>query len=144
VLARIIEAAVRVKVEVVAADERESGRRAILNFGHTVGHAIEAASGFQLLHGEALSLGMVAALGLGTARGVTEPGLLARVTALLTRLGLPVDAKHRLATPVLDRIGVDKKRVANAVRFILVPRPGQAVIEHITLDALKRQLPSAV
>ncbi len=77
----------RVKVDVVVADERESGRRAILNFGHTVGHAIEAASGFQLLHGEAVSFGMVAALALGVARGVTEPGLLARTTALLARLG---------------------------------------------------------
>ena len=144
VLAKVIEAAVRIKVEVVVADERERGRRAILNFGHTVGHAIEAASGFQLLHGEAVSLGMIAALGLGTARGVTEPGLLARVTALLTRLGLPVDVQHWLAAPVLERIGVDKKRVSNSVRFVLVPRPGQAIIEDIPLDALKRQLLSAV
>ena len=144
VLAQVIEAAVRVKVEVVAADERESGRRAILNFGHTVGHAIEAASGFQLLHGEAVSLGMVAALALGTARGVTEPGLLGRVTALLARLGLPVDVKHRLAADVLDRMGVDKKRVSGSVRFVLVPRPGQAIIEGIALDELKRQLLAAV
>ena len=144
VLAKLIEAAVRVKVEVVVADERESGRRAILNFGHTVGHAIEAASGFQLLHGEAVSLGMIAALALGTARSVTEPGLLARMTALLARLGLPVDVKHRLATEVLDRIGVDKKRVSGAVRFVLVPHPGQAVIEEISLEEIKRQLLSAV
>ena len=143
-LAKIIESAVRVKVEVVAADERESGRRAILNFGHTVGHAIEAASGFQLLHGEAVSLGMVAALALGTARGVTEPGLLARMTALLARLGLPVDVKHRLAADVLDRMEVDKKRVSDAVRFVLVPRPGQAIIQGITLDELKRQLLAAL
>ena len=144
VLAKRIEAAVRGKVEVVVADERESGRRAILNFGHTVGHAIEAASGFQLLHGEAVSLGMIAALALGTARSVTEPGLLARMTALLARLGLPVDVKHRLATEVLDRIGVDKKRVSGAVRFVLVPHPGQAVIEEISLEEIKRQLLSAV
>ena len=143
-LAKVIEAAVRVKVEVVAADERESGRRAILNFGHTVGHAIEAASGFQLLHGEAISLGIVAALALGVARGVTEPGLLARAAALLDRLGLPVDVKHRLAPAVLDRIEVDKKRVSDAVRFVLVPRPGQAIIEGIALDELKKQLLSAL
>jgi len=144
VLAKVIEAAVRVKVDVVAADERESGRRAILNFGHTVGHAIEAASGFQLLHGEAVSLGMIAALALGVARGVTEPGLLARVTALLARLGLPVEVKHRLAADVLDRMEVDKKRVSDAVRFVLVPRPGQAIIEGIALDELKQQLRSAI
>ena len=140
VLAKVIEAAVRVKVDVVAADERESGRRAILNFGHTVGHAIEAASGFQLLHGEAVSLGMVAALALGVARGKTEPGLLARVTALLARLGLPVDVKHRLTADVLDRMEVDKKRVSDSVRFVLVPSPGQAIIEGIAIGELKRQL----
>jgi 3-dehydroquinate synthase len=143
-LAKVIEAAVRVKVDVVAADERESGRRAILNFGHTVGHAIEAASGFQLLHGEAVSLGMIAALALGVARGKTEPELLARVTALLARLGLPVDVKHRLAADVLDRMEVDKKRVSDAVRFVLVPRPGQAIVEAIALDELKQQLRSAI
>jgi 3-dehydroquinate synthase len=143
-LAGIIEAAVRVKVNVVTADERESGRRAVLNFGHTVGHAIEAASGFQLLHGEAVSLGMIAALALGVARGATEPGLLARTTALLARLGLPVDVKRRLAADVLDRMEVDKKRVSDTVRFVLVPRPGQAIIEAIALDELKRQLLSAL
>jgi 3-dehydroquinate synthase len=144
VVAKIIEAAVRVKVEVVVADERESGRRAILNFGHTVGHAIEAASGFQLLHGEAVSLGMIAALALGVSRGVTEPALLTRMTALLARLGLPVDVKHRLAADVLDRMEVDKKRVSDAVRFVLVSRPGQAIIENIALDELKRQLVAAL
>ena len=143
-LAGIIEAAVRVKVDVVVADERESGRRAILNFGHTVGHAIEAASGFQLLHGEAVSLGMIAALALGVARGVTEPGLLARMTALLACLGLPVDVKHRLAADVLDRMEVDKKRVSDAVRFVLVPRAGQAIIQGIALYDLKRQLIAAL
>jgi len=143
-LAKVIEAAVRVKVDVVAADEREGGRRAILNFGHTVGHAIESASGFQLLHGEAVSLGMIAALALGVARGVTEPGLLARATTLLAQLGLPADVKHRLATDVLDRIEVDKKRASDAIRFVLVPRAGQAVIEAIALDELKRQLLSVV
>ena len=139
-LASLIEAAVRVKVDVVAEDERESGRRAILNFGHTVGHAIEAASNFQLLHGEAVSLGMVAALRLGTTRGVTAPSLLARTTSLLARLGLPVDLAPWLRDDVLDRMEVDKKRVSQAVRFVLVPQPGQAVITPITFAELKQQL----
>ncbi len=140
VLAPLIEAAVRVKVEVVAEDERESGRRAILNFGHTVGHAIEAASNFQLLHGEAVSLGMVAALRLGVRRGVTEASLLARTTDLLGRLGLPVDLNPWLRDDVLDRMEVDKKRVSQAVRFVLVPRPGQAVLAPIAFSELKQQL----
>jgi 3-dehydroquinate synthetase len=66
------------------------------------------------------------------------------MTTLLARLGLPVDVKHRLAADVLDRIEVDKKRVSDAVRFVLVPRPGQAIIEGIALDELKRQLRAAV
>jgi 3-dehydroquinate synthetase len=62
------------------------------------------------------------------------------VTALLARLGLPVDVKHRLDADVLDRMEVDKKRVSDAVRFVLVPRAGQAIIEAIALEELKRQL----
>ena len=144
VLGQIIEAAVRVKVDVVADDERESGRRAILNFGHTVGHAIEAASGFTLLHGEAVSLGMVAALRLGVLRGVTDPALLGRTTRLLARLGLPVDLDPWLRDDVLDRIEVDKKRVSQAVRFVLVPHPGQAVLAPIEFGDLKEQIRRAL
>jgi 3-dehydroquinate synthase len=142
-LAPFVEAAVRVKVDVVAADEREKGRRAMLNFGHTVGHAIEAASGFQLLHGEAVSLGMVAALAVGVVRGVTKPALLARATALLARLGLPVDVQRWLVPDVLGRIEVDKKRVSDGVRFVLVPCPGQAIIQLMTFDELKQQVRDA-
>jgi 3-dehydroquinate synthase len=143
VLAQVIEAAVRMKVAVVTEDEREGGRRAILNFGHTVGHAIEAHSNFQLLHGEAVSLGMIAALALGVARGVTEPSLLDRVLALLVRLGLPTDVKRWLCPAALERMEVDKKRSADAVRFVLVSRAGQCVLEDIPLDELKRQVLAA-
>src|SRR6185295_4094757 len=100
-LAEAVAAAVRVKVEVVTEDEKESGRRAILNFGHTLGHALESESAYALLHGEAVSLGMVAALTLGRARGVTEAALVPRATALLAKLGLPVDVAGRLNPQVL-------------------------------------------
>lgn len=143
VLAQVIEAAVRIKVAVVTEDEREGGRRAILNFGHTVGHAIEAHSNFELLHGEAVALGMIAALTLGVARGVTEPSLLGRTSALLARLGLPTDVKRWLSPAALERMEVDKKRSADAVRFVLVPRAGQSVLEDIPLDELKRQVLTA-
>lgn len=143
-LASAITAAVAVKVAVVGEDEREGGRRAILNFGHTVGHAIEAASGYDLLHGEAVSLGMVAALALGEARGVTAPGLRVRTQALLARLSLPIDVKSRLEPEVLGRIEVDKKRRADAVRFVLVPRPGEATLCDIPLEELKPQILDAL
>jgi 3-dehydroquinate synthase len=139
-LAAAIAAAVEVKVSVVSEDERETGRRAILNFGHTVGHAIESASGYQLLHGEAVSLGMLAALALGEARGLTTPGLRQRTEALLSRLALPVDVKPRLSAEVLARIDVDKKRRSRAVRFVFVERPGKALLVDLEIEALKQQI----
>jgi 3-dehydroquinate synthase len=139
-----ITAAVRVKIDVVSEDEREGGRRAILNFGHTIGHAVETASNLELLHGEAVSLGMIAALALGEFRGVTAPGLLARTQALLVRLALPVDMAHRISPSVLGLVEADKKRRSNSVRFVFVPRLGEAVLQDIPLDELKRQVPAAL
>jgi len=138
-LGEIIAAAVKVKAEVVTEDEREGGRRAILNFGHTLGHALEAESAYALLHGEAVSLGMVAALALGQARGVTEPALVPRATALLERLGLPVDVNGRINSQVLARIEVDKKRRSDGVKFVFVPRPGDAVVVEVPLEEIKWQ-----
>ncbi len=139
-LTEVIAAAVRIKAEIVVADERAGGRRAILNFGHTVGHALEASSGYGLLHGEAVALGMVAALEIGRARGVTDATLVPRVSALLARLGLPVDVKPRLDPATVARIAVDKKRTSENIRFVLVPRPGRALIQEIPLPELKAAL----
>jgi 3-dehydroquinate synthase len=143
-LAAAVVAAVRVKIGVVSEDERESGRRAILNFGHTLGHAIEAASGYELLHGEAIALGMVGALALGEARGLTAAGLRVRTQSLLQRLSLPVDVKARISPQIVDRIEVDKKRRADAVRFVFVPRPGESMLCDIPLGELKNELLNAV
>ena len=121
----VITRAVRVKADVVASDETESGRRAILNFGHTVGHALEAVSGYGLLHGEAVALGMVAALDLGVALGAGSPVLAARARSLLARLGLPVDYERRFDAQAQAGITVDKKRRGSTIRFVLVPTPGE-------------------
>jgi 3-dehydroquinate synthetase len=138
-LGEIIAASVEVKVAVVRADEREGGQRAILNFGHTLGHALEAESAYALLHGEAVSLGMMAALALGRARGITDPALLPRTAALLARLGLPTDVAGRLGPAVLARIEVDKKRRSDRVQFVFVPRLGETTVQEIPLDELKQQ-----
>jgi 3-dehydroquinate synthase len=142
-LATIIAAAVQVKADVVTEDERESGRRAILNFGHTVGHALEAASNYELLHGEAIALGMMAALALGGSQGVTPAELRARTGRLLARLGLPVDFERRLSPEVLARIDVDKKRRGQAVRFVFVGAPGTAELRDIPLGEARRLLAAA-
>lgn len=139
-----IAAAVRVKIDVVSEDERESGRRAILNFGHTLGHAVESASNFELLHGEAVSLGMIAALALGRLRGVTAAGLLERSQSLLERLALPVDVGSRLSPQVLALVEADKKRRSNGVRFVFVPELGKAILEDLPLDTLKQQVVTAL
>lgn len=141
-LAPIVAAAVRVKAEVVTEDERESGRRAILNFGHTVGHALEAASGYELLHGEAVSLGMMAALALGVSLGVTPPHLQIRARLLLDALGLPTDFEHRLGPEVLARLDVDKKRVGATVRFVFVTAPGVSELRELSLADLRARLPA--
>jgi shikimate kinase/3-dehydroquinate synthase len=111
----------RVKLDVVAGDERESGRRAVLNLGHTIGHAIEAATGYERYrHGEAIAIGLVAALRLS---GVES--LEAEVRELLRRAGLPV-ALDPAVDPeaVLDAVGRDKKRTADGVGFVLLSAPG--------------------
>ncbi|HSZ83006.1 MAG TPA: 3-dehydroquinate synthase [Polyangia bacterium] len=134
--AELVARAVRVKAEVVAEDETEGGRRAILNFGHTVGHALEAASGYGLLHGEAVGLGMLAALSLGEARGLGTPALTARATALLARLGLPVDLRPRLSAEVLSRVAVDKKRRGGAIKFVFVPQVGETKLVDVSPDEI--------
>jgi 3-dehydroquinate synthase len=141
-LAEIIAGAIKMKVDVVTSDEREGGRRAILNFGHTLGHALESESAYALLHGEAVSLGMMAALALGQARGLTDAALLPRAATLLRRIGLPVDVAGRVTPAVLARVEVDKKRRADKVQFIFVPRLGQSVVEEIPLEDLRRQVTS--
>jgi 3-dehydroquinate synthase len=136
VAADLVARSVRVKAEVVAEDETESGRRAILNFGHTVGHALEAASGYGLLHGEAVGLGMLAALSLGEARGLGTPALTARAKALLGRIGLPVDLEPRLSADVLARVTVDKKRRGGAIRFVFVPAAGETKLVDVSPDEI--------
>jgi 3-dehydroquinate synthase len=132
-----------IKAKVVAADERETasdrpdGGRARLNFGHTVGHAIESASMLTggadgpLRHGEAVALGMIAAARVGVALGPGDPTLEERLTALLPRLGLPVDLDRRLDRGVLERVKVDKKRAGTRIHMVLVDRIGSTVMAPI-------------
>jgi 3-dehydroquinate synthase len=136
----LVTRAVRVKAEVVAADETEGGRRAILNFGHTIGHALEAASGYELLHGEAVALGMIAALDLGAELGIGPPALAARGRALLRRLGLPIDLARRLDAAVLARLTVDKKRHGDLIRFVFCPAVGQTCLRDVPVSDLAARL----
>ncbi len=121
-LADLVFACARYKCEVVAADERDNGLRAVLNLGHTVGHAIEAASGYERYrHGEAIALGLLAALRLSDA-----PELRDEVESILGRQGLPVELDSAISVDaVVDALQRDKKRTAAGVGFVLLAAPGE-------------------
>jgi len=129
--------AVAVKAAIVARDERESGDRALLNFGHTIGHALEAQGGFsRLTHGEAVSLGMVAMLRAGQALGLTEPAEAQRVIELLGRLGLPVDLDAQPLAAAFRFVALDKKRRNKHLRAVFMRRVGSTVVHEITQTEL--------
>ncbi len=117
---RLVRSSVAVKVGVVAGDEREAGRRRILNFGHTIGHAIEHLSGYTLLHGEAIAIGMVAEARLGELAEVTLPGLAEDVAELCAAFGLPVRiAPEFSADAILALTRGDKKSRGGAAEYAL-------------------------
>jgi 3-dehydroquinate synthase len=118
-LSDLIGRAVQVKAAVVQEDPFEQGRRAVLNLGHTFGHAYETLSGYRLRHGEAVSIGLVAATRLAARLELCELDLVGRVEALLGRLGLPIRAPGSAPPQVLAAMGADKKRVGNRLRFVL-------------------------
>jgi shikimate kinase / 3-dehydroquinate synthase len=112
----------RVKIAIVAEDERDSGRRAVLNLGHTVGHAIEAATEYsRYRHGEAVGLGLLAALRLSGAEALRT-----EVEGLLASHGLPVSMDPSVSVDqVVEAIGLDKKRTSEGVGFVLLEEPGK-------------------
>jgi shikimate kinase/3-dehydroquinate synthase len=121
-LAELIFECARTKIAVVAEDERDSGRRAVLNLGHTVGHAIEVATGYgRYRHGEAVGLGLLAALRLSEAEFLRS-----EVEGLLASHGLPVSLDPSVPIDaVVDAIGLDKKRTGEGIGFVLIERPGE-------------------
>jgi shikimate kinase/3-dehydroquinate synthase len=121
-LGDVIFECARTKIAVVADDERDSGRRAVLNLGHTVGHAIEAATGYsRYRHGEAVGLGLLAALRLSGADALRN-----EVEGMLASHGLPVSMGSAVAVDdVVEAIGLDKKRTSEGVGFVLLERPGE-------------------
>jgi shikimate kinase/3-dehydroquinate synthase len=136
-VAELVSRSAALKVSIIGRDERESGDRAFLNFGHTLGHALEAQGGYsRLTHGEAVSLGMVGALLVGRDLGVTEPTAVDRVIRLLARLGLPTDLA---AEPVADAIRLlarDKKRRGSTLRAVLLRRIGEPLLHRIDVGDL--------
>jgi 3-dehydroquinate synthase len=135
--ARLVARCCRIKARFVAADERETAARAALNFGHTLGHALEGDGRNGLLHGEAVGLGMLAACGMAARMGVASPLQRLRLARLLTALGLPTRAARGAAPAALRRAWRrDKKARGGRPRFVLTPRIGAVSLGHEIPDAM--------
>lgn len=129
VLERTIRRCCEIKAEIVAEDEREQGKRALLNFGHSFGHAIETALGYGVwLHGEAVAAGMVLASRLSLLMGWLDPAELRRITKLLESAGLPVRAPDVEPARLLELMQMDKKVLRGNLRLILLRSIGRAAI----------------
>ncbi len=116
----------KIKGSVVEADPHERNQRRILNYGHTIGHAVEAASGYELLHGEAVAIGIIAAGLIETEMGLSEPGRLDRIRRILEKLGVPVKLPRKIAEEdLIDLIKRDKKAVNKWPRFVLIAKIGE-------------------
>ena len=125
-LEHIIYESCRIKAEVVSQDEREAGLRRVLNFGHTIGHAIEAAAGYKVLHGFCVAVGMVAAARLSETLGVARKGLGERVEELLGRLDLPTRLPQSISVEaVLQYLRADKKVWRGKLTFVLLKEIGK-------------------
>ncbi len=133
-LARAVQHSCATKAAIVAADEREGGQRALLNFGHTFGHALEAETGFsdRLYHGEAVAIGMVQAMDLSVSLGLCPATDRARLAAHLTACGLPVDQSACGGpfdpTRLIDHMRLDKKAKAGALTFVVCTGLGAAAV----------------
>jgi len=132
VLSQIIQRSCEIKAEVVSKDEREGGLRAILNFGHTVGHAIETAENYTMRHGEAVAIGMVYASKLAHNTGLCNASVPERVEKLIKSYGLPTSlsalSRKPPVTELMDTMRIDKKAEGGKVRFVLPKKIGEVVV----------------
>lgn len=134
----ILERCVRIKTTVVSRDEKDSGERMLLNFGHTVGHAVEKASGYTgFSHGEAVAIGMVTAAAIGERLSATPAGTAERIRALLANYHLPITAPLP-AEALLSAIHSDKKRLAGRIYFVLLRAVGEAFLMPMDPDQLDK------
>ncbi len=125
----IIRRAIAVKVQVIKEDPFEGGRRAALNLGHTLGHAVEQASGFQLKHGEAVAIGTLFAARLSRSLGLAEVGVPEAITEVLNGLGLPVEIPSWIGREqIRQAMGFDKKKASGRLRWVLPVRIGEVLV----------------
>jgi 3-dehydroquinate synthase len=115
-----------VKIRVINKDPYEQGERAVLNLGHTFGHAVETASGYSIKHGEAVSIGMVSAAKLSESMGIGQSGIKRTISETLGMLGLPTEVPvHLDQSRLIETMKVDKKRAAGKTKAVLPVRIGE-------------------
>lgn len=129
-----------IKGNVVEQDERESGMRAILNFGHTIGHAVESVSGFRMFHGECVSVGIAGAFRLALKMGMVDAKMTGRVEATLEKAGLPTKAQGFSVDAIYDQMFYDKKIIDGKLNFILPKGIGEVVRCTVDNDELIREV----
>ncbi len=138
-LVHAVQRSCEIKAQVVGQDERESGLRAILNFGHTFGHAIETGLGYgQWLHGEAVACGMVLAADLSAELGLVDAAFAQRMQRIIAAAGLPTQAPAMPAERWLQLMRLDKKAEAGAIRFVVIETPGRAGLRPAGDDMVMR------
>jgi 3-dehydroquinate synthase len=144
-LAHAIKRCCEIKASVVAADEREGGLRAILNFGHTFGHAIEAGLGYgEWLHGEAVGCGMTMAADLSVRLGHLDDAARKRLVALVSAARLPVRAPALGEARYIELMKSDKKAEAGTIKFVLLKSMGEPLMTSVPADALRATLAASV
>ncbi|HET6342826.1 MAG TPA: 3-dehydroquinate synthase family protein, partial [Gemmatimonadota bacterium] len=142
VLEEAVARAIHVKVQVVDEDPRETGRRRVLNLGHTLGHAVEAAGRGRWTHGEAIAMGLVAEARMGERIGITEAGVASRIERALAALGLPAVPDADLeAADLLDALRHDKKRAGGKLHVPIPVRAGEVTIAELGETELQAALP---
>jgi 3-dehydroquinate synthetase len=124
----ILAAAIEVKLKVIEADPHERAERAVLNLGHTFGHAFETLSHYSIRHGEGVAMGLVAATRLAVRLELCDPSLAARTESLLTRLGLPTSYAQFAPADVVAAMATDKKKERGQLRFVLPRALGEVIV----------------
>jgi len=133
----VIEGACRIKAEIVRRDEREGNLRMLLNFGHTLGHAVETLSGYEnVLHGEAVAMGMVAAARRSEALGLSPPGTAERIESLAARFGLPTELPPFPRSAYISALRVDKKMRDSRIQYVVLRGIGRAETVRLTPAAI--------
>ena len=139
--AYFIRAACEVKRKLVVEDEFDQGTRLYLNFGHTIGHAVEAYAGYgQVMHGEAVAIGMVQISKVAERKGLMPEGLTAQIKAVLQKFQLPQTYEPWDEAALFEILSHDKKARGKMIKIVLVPEIGQAQIHEISLQEMKEYL----